>query len=443
MEKTITKIERTSLQPVKRKRVAAYARVSGGKDAQLHSLSAQVSYYNSYIGSRGDWALAGIYADEALTGTKSGRPEFQRMLTDCRAGKIDMVITKSVTRFARNTVTLLEAVRELKSLGIDVYFEKENIHALSADGELMLTLLASFAQEESRSVSENTKWAIRKRFEQGLPTPTNIYGYRYKDGTFHVVPKEAAVVKQIFSDYLSGLGVGAIIRKLHAQGIPSMHSAVWSPRSIGRMLRNEKYAGCLLLQKTLVPDHISKKDVPNRGELPQYFVENSHEAIVSREVFEQVQQRIKIRAEKYSQPSKPRAQHLFTGLLRCGLCGCLYRYKAARPSGRHKAAWICRTYFYTGRHACLSQQIPEQILIKTTAEVLGIAEFDREMLLSRIKEIQVPGRNRLIYIFHDGRIVETGWQRQPKKDIWTEEMRQKARERALKQAERRKKCQKM
>lgn len=158
----VIKLDAKKILPVQRKRVAAYVRVSSGKDAQLHSLSAQISYYNNYIGSRGDWELAGIYADEAMTGTKDNRPEFQKMLTDCRAGKIDMVIAKSITRLARNTVTLLETARELKALGIDIYFEKENIHSLSTDGELMLTLLASFAQEESRSVSENVKWRIRK-----------------------------------------------------------------------------------------------------------------------------------------------------------------------------------------------------------------------------------------------------------------------------------------
>lgn len=173
----IIKLEGSGARPVKRKRVAAYARVSSGKDAMLHSLSAQISYYNSYIGGRGDWELVGIYVDEALTGTKAERPEFQRMLTDCRAGKIDMVITKSITRFARNTVTLLGTARELKLLGIDIYFEKENIHTLSSDGELMLTLLASFAQEESRSVSENQKWRIRKMFEEGRPNTGRMLGY--------------------------------------------------------------------------------------------------------------------------------------------------------------------------------------------------------------------------------------------------------------------------
>ena len=204
----ITKIGGRNTQPVKRKRVAAYARVSSGKDAQLHSLSAQISYYNNYIGSRGDWELAGIYADEAMTGTKENRPQFQKLLSDCRAGKIDMVIVKSITRLARNTVTLLETARELKALEIDVFFEKENIHTLSTDGELMLTLLASFAQEESRSASENVKWRIRKNFERGIPTGGGLFGYRFKDGMLQVVPEEAEIVKQIFNNFLSGMEIG-------------------------------------------------------------------------------------------------------------------------------------------------------------------------------------------------------------------------------------------
>lgn len=217
----ITKIGGRNTQPVKRKRVAAYARVSSGKDAQLHSLSAQISYYNSYIGSRGDWELAGIYADEAMTGTKENRPQFQKLLSDCRAGKIDMVIVKSITRLARNTVTLLETARELKALEIDIFFEKENIHTLSTDGELMLTLLASFAQEESRSASENVKWRIRKNFERGIPTGGGLFGYRFKDGMLQVVPEEAEIVKQIFNNFLSGMGIAPIAKKLNREGVPT------------------------------------------------------------------------------------------------------------------------------------------------------------------------------------------------------------------------------
>ena len=213
----ITKLEKTALMPVKRKRVAAYARVSSGKDAQLHSLSVQISYYNEYIGNRGDWQLVKIYADEA----RDDRPQFQQMLADCRAGNIDMVITKSVTRLARNTLTVLNTARELKSLGIDIYFEKENIHTMSSDGELMLTLLATFAQEESLSASENVKWRIRKKFEQGYSTYIDMYGYRFRDNILQIVPEEAQVVRQVFEDYLSGMGKSSIARKLNRQKIPT------------------------------------------------------------------------------------------------------------------------------------------------------------------------------------------------------------------------------
>lgn len=267
----ITKIESRNTQPVKRKRVAAYARVSSGKDAQIHSLSAQNSYYNSLIGSRGDWELAGIYADEAMTGTKESRPQFQKLLADCRNGKIDMVIAKSITRLARNTVTLLETARELKLLGVDIFFEKENIHTLSTDGELMLALLSSFAQEESRSASENVKWRIRKNFEAGIPNAGNTLGYRLRNGALEIVPEEAETVRQIFTDFLSGMGRTAIARKLNRMGIPTKHGSAWNANTLYRILRNEKYAGDLLLQKTYRPDHINKKDIDNCGELPMYY----------------------------------------------------------------------------------------------------------------------------------------------------------------------------
>lgn len=267
----ITKIENTRLMPIKRKRVAAYARVSTGHEKQLHSLSAQISYYNSYIGSRGDWELIGIYADAAQTGTKDDRPEFQRLIKDARAHKIDMVIVKSITRLARNTVTLLKTVREFKDLQIDIYFEKENIHTLSADGELMLTLLASFAQEESRSVSENIKWAVRKKFEQGLLFGgRDMLGYHIEDGTLHIIPEEAAIVKQIYHDYLSGMGIGMIAKKLNQMGVKSKTGGLWRDNVISKILRNERYTGDLLLQKTYHLDHIDKKSVKNRGELPMY-----------------------------------------------------------------------------------------------------------------------------------------------------------------------------
>ena len=439
----IIKIESQNVHPVKRKRVAAYARVSGGKDAQLHSLSTQVSYYNSYIGSRGDWVLAGIYADEAFTGTKENRPEFQKMLADCKTGKIDMVITKSITRFAGNTVTLLSSVRELKELGIDVYFEKENIHTLSADGELMLTLLASFAQEESRSASENQKWRIRKKFEQGLTTTGYLLGYRLKNGILEIVPEEADVVRQIFIDFLSGMGKTTIAKKLNRLDVPTKRGAPWNKNTIQCILQNEKYTGNLLLQKTYKKDHISKKKMANRGELPKYYVENSHEAIISKEVFEQVQQELKNRADKNGFTARVSGQCLYTGLIHCGICG-KHFYRKLTSSGRKyqkKPCWLCATYMEQGKDYCPAQKIPEDILTAKTAEMLGVADFDRDMLMAKIKEIQVPGHNRLIYMFHDGHAKEVTWQHKSRKESWTEEMKQKARERTLEQAERRKRCQ--
>ena len=186
------------------KNVAAYCRVSSGKDAMLHSLEAQVSYYSSLIQNHSGWEYAGVYADEARTGTKDTRENFVRLLADCRAGRIDMVLTKSISRFARNTVTLLETVRELKQIGVDVYFEEQNIHSLSTDGELMLTVLASYAQEESRSASENQKWRIKKNFEEGKPWSSTLLGYRNVDGRFEIVPEEAETVRLIYRLIMQG-----------------------------------------------------------------------------------------------------------------------------------------------------------------------------------------------------------------------------------------------
>lgn len=429
----ITKIEGKSTQPVKRKRVAAYARVSSGKDAQLHSLSAQISHYNNYIGNRGDWELAGIYADEAVTGTKEDRPQFQRLLSDCRAGEIDMVITKSITRLARNTVTLLETARELKSLEIDIYFEKEDIHTLSSDGELMLTLLASFAQEESRSASENVKWRIRKNFERGIPTGGGSFGYRFKDGMLQVVPEEAKIVKQIFNDFLKGMGPTSIAKKLNREGIPTKRGNLWSKNAIRGILQRETYTGDLLLQKTYRSDHIAKKKMVNHGELPMYYVEDSHEAIVDKATFAKVQQELERRAKKYTAAKPTGHPYMFTGLIRCGICGRHFSRKLTSSGKKYpkKAQWACSTFQVYGRSECPSQRIPEDILIAKTSEILGCKSWDREGLLRNITEILIPEHNCLVYVFYDGHMESVHWQHPSRQESWTPEMRQKARERQL------------
>lgn len=435
----IIKLEAPLPQMVKRKRVAAYARVSSGKDAMLHSLSAQISYYNNYIGRCGDWELVRIYADEALTGTKDDRPEFQQMLADCRRRKVDMIITKSLTRFARNTLTLLKTVRELKLLDIDVFFEKENIHTLSTDGELMLTLLASFAQEESRSASENQKWRIRKMFEHGQPNTGRMLGYRLKDGVLQIIPEEAEIVKMIFNDFLSGMGKNAIMKKLIRLGIPTLNGGRWRESTIYEILRNEKYTGDMLLQKTYILDHLSKRNVVNRGEKPMYFVENSHQPIIDKEIFDKVQRELKRRA-KSQLPKPEREVYPFTELITCGICGKHYRRKIANAGSKYaKPAWICSTFNSLGKSACSAQQIPETILIVKTSEVLGTVDWDRNTLLKSISGILVPEHNRLVYKFKDGHQQEVTWQNPSRRESWTDEMKQTARECALKANERRKK----
>jgi len=275
----ISKIEALPKEIPRKKRVAAYARVSDGKDAMLHSLSVQISYYSNLIQNNSEWEFVSVFSDEALTGTKDTRPEFQRMLAQCKAGNIDMIITKSISRLARNTVTILESVRALKEINVDIYFEEQNIHSLSGDGELMLTILSSYAQEESKSCSENCRWHIRKQFAEGKPTGGNMLGYKQVNGVFTIIPEEAELVRQIFDDYLSGMGFVAIEKKLHSQGVKFTKSA------ISKLLRNEKYAGDMRLQKTFTLDHISKKKIKNCGQLQQFYVHDSHEAIILKDKF--------------------------------------------------------------------------------------------------------------------------------------------------------------
>lgn len=387
MERIVTQVQFALIAP-KRKRVAAYARVSSGKDAMLYSLSAQVSYYANLIQSNGGWEYVGVYADEAKTGTKDERENFQRLIADCKNGKVDMVITKSVSRFARNTVTLLETVRELKTIGVDVYFEEQNIHTASADGELMLTILASFAQEESLSASENQKWRVKRNFENGMPWSARMLGYRYEDGKFVVIPDEAEVVKRIYRDYLSGMGAESIMKTLAAEGITSRFGKPFCKNSIINILRNYAYTGNLLLHITYRDNYLTKRKTKNNGELPKYYVENSHEAIIDMGTYNSVQTEMNRRVEKHT-VSKPKKTYPFTGIITCSECGKHYRRKTARG----KPIWICPTYNTYGKAACASKAIPEASLLVLADEVGGIGE---------ITEIRAEEDNTLTFILKSG-----------------------------------------
>ena len=402
----------------KLKRVAAYARVSSGKDAMLHSLSAQVSYYSNLIQNHSGWQYVGVYADEALTGTKDNRENFQRLLADCRAGKVDMVITKSISRFARNTVTLLETVRELKNMGVDVFFEEQNIHSLSADGELMLTILASYAQEESLSASENQKWRIRRNFENGMPWNGTMLGYRYEDGTLVVEPTEAEIVSRIFTEYLGGSGMTAIAKRLNADGIPTRFGNDWGKTSIGKVLQNYAYTGNLLLQKYRRMDHLTKRDKPNNGELPKYHITDAHEAIISLRSFNAVQGEMKRRAEKHTHPGVKHREYPFSGKITCAGCGKHYRRKVKETG----PVWICTTYNTYGKAACPSKAIPESILEAIADEVGGIG---------KITALQACEGNTLVLTLTSGEQIVKRWQDRSRRQSWTPEMKEKARQKDL------------
>ncbi|MDR1463675.1 MAG: recombinase family protein [Oscillospiraceae bacterium] len=415
--RTVQKLEPLQMPPPRRKRTAAYARVSCEKDAMLQSLAAQVGYYADYIRRRPDWEFAGVFADE-VTGTKDSREQFQQLLADCRAGKVDIVITKSISRLARNTVTLLDTVRELMALGVAVYFERERIWTDTGEGELALSLLAAFAQEESRSVSENCRWRIRKQFKEGVSTPCSVFGYKMEQGTFVVVPEEAAVVRQIFADYLAGMGILAIQKKLLAQG------QKFSKNGLAGLIRNEKYVGDLLLQKSLTTDHLSKRKLKNTGQLPQYLVPDHHPAIVSREQFDAVQREIARRAAAHKSGPRPEHPCKFTGLIRCGICGAPFGHKIAGAAAKYKKpVWICHTFNTLGKAHCASQMIPEDILLAKTAEAGGFKGLQR---------IEVPGAFQLAFYYKDGKQVDLTWKHPSRRESWTQEMRDATRERSKK-----------
>lgn len=422
---TVVKIAPVERQAPNRKRVAAYARISVVNDAMLHSLSAQVSYYSQYIQGKQGWEFAGVYIDK-YTGTKDERPDFQRLLGDCRAGKIDAIVTKSISRFARNTVIFLEIIRELKALNIDVYFERENIHSLSGDGELMLTILASYAQEESKSVSDNCKWRIRKRFAKGeLVSLRFLYGYRISHGKVEVDPIQAAVVREIYDDYLSGMGGGQIAKKLRENNVPSLLGGTWRGDGVISILKNEKYTGNALLQKKHIADHLTKKCTRNRGELPQYYAEGTHPAIIDTETFQKAQEIMEQRRGVFKTHDVSRNRYPFSSMIVCEKCGA--HFKRGIALGR--PFWNCSNYLANGTVGCSAKRIPEATLFAVTAEILGFQEIDPASLAKHVAKIRVPGNNRLVFVLKDGSEIEKSWQDYSRANSWTPEMRQNASDR--------------
>ena len=330
-------------------RVAAYCRVSTDTDEQATSYDAQIEHYTEYIKKNPGWELAGIYADDGISGTNTKkREEFNRLIDDCMAGRVDMVVTKSISRFARNTLDCLKYIRQLKDKNIAVFFEKEAINTLDAKGEVLLTIMASLAQQESQSLSQNVRLGLQYRYQQGkVQVCTNRFlGYdKDEDGNLVINPEEAEVVRRIYREYLSGKSYYQIGQELSADGIrTAAGNDYWLPSTLKKILSNEKYIGDALLQKTVTTDFLNKKRVANKGIVPQYYVENSHEAIILRALFLQVQEEMVRRARVKTGTGKRRVysgKYALSHLVYCSDCGDLYRRTQWFLKGEHVPVWRC------------------------------------------------------------------------------------------------------
>lgn len=388
MKRIITKIDRID-RPRGRIRTAAYCRVSSDRDAQLVSLGNQRIHYETIISANPAWEFAGIYYDEGLSGTsKEARPELMRLVSDCLAGRIDQVITKSISRFARNTMDCLELVRLLTAHGVEIFFEKENLGTQNAGGELILSILASIAEEESRSISDNEKWAIQKRFLAGTFRLSRApYGYDLLDGEIRINPAEAETVRFIFGSILEGHGTSWIASDLNARGIPTKRGGRWHAGTIQSMVHNVFFAGDLLMQKTWRDSRYRVQF--NYGEFDQYYIEGHHEPIVPREVFTAANLACNQRGrEKNNIPNEDRSmrsdphhrRYCFTGRLVCGQCSdTLKRRMIYRSDGSH-AIWVCRTHLQSAG-ACASGRVLEVDIRNAFVTMLNKLAFARKVLL--------------------------------------------------------------
>lgn len=401
-KKIVKKIEAKPIQVVNgnpegaKKRVCAYCRVSTAQEEQESSFESQVNYYTQYITNRREWTLVDIYADEGISGTNTAkRKDFLRMIDDCMAGKIDMIITKSISRFARNTVDCLNYVRKLKEKGIAVYFETENIDTLGSTGELLLTILSGLAQDSSRNQSDVTRWGIQRQFESGrvLVNTTRFLGYdKNEDGELIINEKEAEIVRRIFNEYIEGKSYNAIAKGLTRDGIKTgAGNTKWWDSTINGILENEKYYGDAILQKTITVDFLKHKRVDNIGQAQKILVEGNHPPIISKELFDRVQAEKARRAAKYKNVEGDRQKYSnkypFSGKVFCGDCGNVYRrrqWNSNNPS--KKFVWQCKTYIQKGKDVCAAKAVNEEVLKDAFVRVFNQIYESRESFIKALVE---------------------------------------------------------
>jgi site-specific DNA recombinase len=378
-------------------RVAAYCRVSTDSDEQETSYDAQVSHYKEYIQQNPQWTLAGIFADDGISGTNTKkRDEFNRMIDECMAGNIDMIITKSISRFARNTLDCLQYIRQLKDKNIPVYFEKESINTMDAKGEVLITIMASLAQQESQSLSQNVKLGLQYRYQQGKVTVNcnRFLGYtKGNDGKLVIDPEQSEVVKRIYREYLEGSSMDKISAGLEADGIlTGAGKEKWHTSTINKILRNEKYMGDALLQKTYTTDFLTKKRIKNNGTVPQYYVEDDHEAIIPKELFMQVQEELVRRRVVHKSPSGKKrtysCNHCFAQIIVCGECGELYRRVHWNNHGCKSIVWRCisRLEPTAADMNCTNQTVNETVLEEVTVKALNQILSSRKDFLKQLQE---------------------------------------------------------
>ena len=392
MAKKITKIPATlnrfNLEPVvaiRKRRVAGYARVSTDRDEQATSYEAQMAYYKAYIENREDWEFVGMYSDEGISATNTKKRDgFKQMIEDALAGKIDLIITKSVSRFARNTVDSLSTIRKLKEKGVEVYFEKENIWTLDAKGEMLLTIMSSFAQEESRSISENTTWGKRKQFAdgKGAVAYSRFLGY---DKDFEINEEEAKIIRLIFRLFISGKTFYGVAQEMERRGIPSPAGRrKWYASTVKSIITNKKYKGDALLQKQYTTDFLQKKRKKNEGEIPQYYVEGHHKPIIPPPVFDYVQAEI-VRRSKMGRYS---GADIFANKVRCGCCGNWYGAKVWHSQDKYRRViYRCNKKYQKGKEPCESPHFSESELKEIFMKALNLLIEEKEECIDNLKEL--------------------------------------------------------
>lgn len=376
-------------------RVAAYCRVSTDSDEQATSYEAQVEHYTAFIKQNSEWEFAGIFADDGISGTNTKkREEFNRMIGECMAGNIDLIVTKSISRFARNTLDCLKYIRELKEKNIPVFFEKENINTMDSKGEVLLTIMASLAQQESQSLSQNVKLGLQYRYQNGevQVNHNRFLGYtKDEDGHLIIEPVEAEVVKRIYREYLEGASLLQICRSLKADSIlTAANKPHWRPETVKKILQNEKYIGDALLQKTYTVDFLTKKRVKNNGIVPQYYVENSHEPIIPRELFMQVQEemvrRANLRGGKDGKKRVYSSKYALSSIVYCGQCGDIYRRVHWNNRGYKSIVWRCVSRLEEKGSECTAPTINEETLQTAVVKAINELLANKEPFLQALQK---------------------------------------------------------